>query len=172
MLAEIENHSLKRYSQPGFLCQMEQDRGIKASNRVGQDAFHKKRFSQHWVSPRRTGLLSAFLMPERFETRTPKGIFSRSVSRNDSSPLTSRLCFYPFGVLVVGGGKPQEMSGQPRLAGGIAEHFGMTKWPFLRSPGRAEAEESSFSRPGCLATAILHPFRLGDQGASGCFVLM
>lgn len=63
--AEIENHTLKPHSQPGFLYQMEQDRGIKASNRVGRDAFYKKRFSRCWVSPRKTGLLSAFLSARR-----------------------------------------------------------------------------------------------------------
>lgn len=112
--AEVENHSLKSHCLPGCLYQLRQDLGIKASNNVGRDAFYKKSFCWCWVSPRRTGVLSAFLNARRdLKLELPKSFFSRNALRNDSSPPTSRLCFYPFGVLVVGGGSCKKCQGNP-----------------------------------------------------------
>lgn len=108
-----------------------------------------------------------FQCQKRCGTRTPQAVFSRNASRNYSSPHSSRLSLCPFGVLVVG----REMSGQPPLAGSIAEHFGVSEWPFLRSPGRGELLILPLAR-GCLATATLHPLQLGVQGASGCRVVI
>lgn len=141
---ETENHSLKSHSQPRFLYQLEQDCGIKASNKVGRDAFYKKRFSRRWLSPRRIGPLPAFLNARRdLKPQLPKS-FSVEMPR-EMIPLLLPPDFVFIPLEFRWWVKLQETSGQPRLAGGIAEHFGMTKRPFLMSPGKAEAEESSSS---------------------------
>lgn len=102
--AETENPSLKSHSQPGFPYQMEQGCGIKASNKVGRDA---------WVYPRRTGPLALRGADRRdLKPELPESC-AVEIPRETSPLLLPPDSFSLFEVLVVGGGSCRKCQDNP-----------------------------------------------------------